>query len=616
MTLINPLGLIGLIGLIALIIIYILKPKYEDKTVASTYIWKLSLNYHRPKSPFDWLKGSILIILQILIIVILALLMAKPMFKSREDSGEKIVVLDGSASMQVLENNMTRFENAKSEIIKLANQTAPENRFTLIFLGEEIDYVVRRSNSLDYIRQHINALTPTNLSLNITSSDSLVESVMRENPEAKLYIFSNKDINTSSKVDLISYSNSNSWNVGIIGFYANLLPTGYYTFQVEIVNYGSNREVPIELRVDGEYRKSIIISLNDNDTQLISFDDIHVLNYKSAEITLDVNDDYSLDNKFIIFNKENQKIDVLMYSESEDINQSSLYFLSSALRSISNSINVKIAITKDELEDSGYDLYVYDTYSPDFLPNDGSVWFINPNELPSEIPFIVGPEISGQITLNGNASPSKAYQTIMKNINVNNIYVTKYKSITSYLNFESLASVNMDPIILVQEYNDQKIIVLPFDLSFSNLPITIEFPFLVNNMFNYSIVNTIKKNQFKTGETIEITPKIGANKISVLFEDQIQEYTEFPINYQFNNNGIYQIIQSFYDKPDEINSIYVHVPFEESFKVSPGGELILPHITATNENYTYNLTSLTPYILLALFGLILVEWMVQYREQY
>ena len=42
MTFLYPLGLLGLIGIPILIIIYIIKQKYTEQTVSSTYIWTLS----------------------------------------------------------------------------------------------------------------------------------------------------------------------------------------------------------------------------------------------------------------------------------------------------------------------------------------------------------------------------------------------------------------------------------------------------------------------------------------------------------------------------------------------------------------------------------------------
>ena len=67
-----PLGLLGLIAIAALILIYILKPKYQDKKVSSTYVWKLSLRYQKRKVPLQWLKSSLLLIVQIIIIIVLA----------------------------------------------------------------------------------------------------------------------------------------------------------------------------------------------------------------------------------------------------------------------------------------------------------------------------------------------------------------------------------------------------------------------------------------------------------------------------------------------------------------------------------------------------------------
>ena len=37
-----PLGLLGLIGIPIIVIIYIIKSKYTEQTVASTYLWELS----------------------------------------------------------------------------------------------------------------------------------------------------------------------------------------------------------------------------------------------------------------------------------------------------------------------------------------------------------------------------------------------------------------------------------------------------------------------------------------------------------------------------------------------------------------------------------------------
>ena len=52
MSFLYPLGLLGLIGIPILIIIYIIKTKYTEQTVASTYLWILSERFLKRKNPF------------------------------------------------------------------------------------------------------------------------------------------------------------------------------------------------------------------------------------------------------------------------------------------------------------------------------------------------------------------------------------------------------------------------------------------------------------------------------------------------------------------------------------------------------------------------------------
>ena len=51
MSFLNPAGLWGLLGIPVLILIYLIKPKFQEKLVTSTFIWKLSKKYQKKKLP-------------------------------------------------------------------------------------------------------------------------------------------------------------------------------------------------------------------------------------------------------------------------------------------------------------------------------------------------------------------------------------------------------------------------------------------------------------------------------------------------------------------------------------------------------------------------------------
>ena len=73
MSFLYPLGLIGLIGVPLLILIYILRSKYNEQTIPSTYLWTLSEKFFKRRNPLSGLTGIISLILQILMVIFASL---------------------------------------------------------------------------------------------------------------------------------------------------------------------------------------------------------------------------------------------------------------------------------------------------------------------------------------------------------------------------------------------------------------------------------------------------------------------------------------------------------------------------------------------------------------
>ena len=100
MSFVYPLGLLGLIGIPILIAIYIIKNKYTEQTVASTYLWTLSERFLKRKNPVSPVAGIISLILQILAVTVISLAIAHPSI-TFHGANEYCFVLDTSASMSM-----------------------------------------------------------------------------------------------------------------------------------------------------------------------------------------------------------------------------------------------------------------------------------------------------------------------------------------------------------------------------------------------------------------------------------------------------------------------------------------------------------------------------------
>ena len=111
-----PLGLLALLGIPVLILIYIIKSKYTEQTIASTYLWELSEKFLKRRRPVSKLTGILTLILQILAVVAASLLIAHPVFTLPASANDFYFILDGSASMNMQVSGSTRFEKAQEKM--------------------------------------------------------------------------------------------------------------------------------------------------------------------------------------------------------------------------------------------------------------------------------------------------------------------------------------------------------------------------------------------------------------------------------------------------------------------------------------------------------------------
>src|SRR5258708_3720690 len=100
MNFLQPWGLLGLGALIPIIALYFLKLKREERVVPSTLLWKKVIDDLQVNAPFQRLKYSLLLLLQMLLVSVLGFALARPYLSLPGYSGQKILLLVAtSASM-------------------------------------------------------------------------------------------------------------------------------------------------------------------------------------------------------------------------------------------------------------------------------------------------------------------------------------------------------------------------------------------------------------------------------------------------------------------------------------------------------------------------------------
>ena len=117
----------------ALIALYFLKLKRQDVVISSTLLWKRSLEDLHVNAPFQKMRKSWLLLLQLLILVTLIVASWRLRFAGEHVRGSNLIVLvDNSASTGALEGEGSRLDLAKREALELISDMGDADRAALL----------------------------------------------------------------------------------------------------------------------------------------------------------------------------------------------------------------------------------------------------------------------------------------------------------------------------------------------------------------------------------------------------------------------------------------------------------------------------------------------------
>src|SRR4028119_41861 len=138
MNLISPQNFLfaGLIGIVVLL--YVLRLKRREHVVSSTMLWQSALRDLQANSPWQKLRSSLLMWLQIAFLVLAVLALVRPALRVLTSGGQNIaIIVDASGSMAATDVSPSRFERARGEANRLINALSTGDSATVISAGSQ-----------------------------------------------------------------------------------------------------------------------------------------------------------------------------------------------------------------------------------------------------------------------------------------------------------------------------------------------------------------------------------------------------------------------------------------------------------------------------------------------
>lgn len=188
MTFLAPaLGLIaGALGALGVLVSYFLKLRRRPIRVASTLLWERAVQDLQVNAPFRWLRASLLLLLQLLIVACVALALARPVIPGDgPDADRVILILDTSASMSARDgaDGKSRFEGARDRAIERIGRLPRGAQVMVIASALEAETAMGFTRDHGAARAVVRGLEPTDQPGDLKGAMRVVGAYARQTSE-------------------------------------------------------------------------------------------------------------------------------------------------------------------------------------------------------------------------------------------------------------------------------------------------------------------------------------------------------------------------------------------------------------------------------------------------
>ena len=611
MNFLYPYGLLGLIGIPILIIIYIIKSKYTEQIVASTYLWTLSNRFLKKRKRFSMLAGLIALLLQILAICTISLSIAHPVITLPGAARDYCFILDASGSMSAGDGE-SRFDKAKDKILEVIDGATDGSRYSLVLASDTVSLLFSRTDDKEAAAELLATAKVGYAEADIDGALEIAQQYFSENPGVLTYLATDKSYSVAENISIFDLSaeevNYSLQNVE----YAINESEGKTTVIGEVVSYSGAAELTVKLFVDGVSEPVASVQLNASGEPMAFSLTANTAAFGKLRVELEAEDSQPLDNSVILYSVKNENsFDTLIVSDAP-------FFIKTALSAVGYA---DMTVIPTEIYDgqSGYGLYIFDGFVPETLPRDGTVWFINPIGSTECAGFTVQGEVD--LDASGRVELSDSSQSLIKKLTEGmtgkNLAVRKYQKIGLNRNFSTLLSYKGNPMVFTgnTEFGNREI-VFAFDLHNSNFPLEPDFITLTDNLIEYSFPTVIERTKYTVGEEASVNIVAGCEGIRI--DSPLGNVSYLSIgaevaSFALSEVGTYKVTMTVSGSQREMN-IFSELPYSEREPNGRGDAVALVGVAQnTGHDGIYDELILLFVCLAVVFS---ADWMVYCYDKY
>ena len=607
MSLLLPAALAFGIIIPVIFLFYFMRPKRQEREVSSTLLWQQASQDLQASRPWQRLRITALLLLQILAAIVIVLILARPAtFISSPIGGNTIIILQASASMQATDVSPSRFDAATSEITSLIDRLGPGDQVSLINMARTPQVLIAFSSDKGQLNSALQQAKVTNQDADLELALSLATSLAAGHTNTQILVVGDghvlppdQTLESSIPVRYLQIG-SDAPNTALLALASQTIQGKLFAL-AQITNFShQQRSIPVELYADGNLVSVQTATLGAEASGALQWGPLPPAT-RFLHAHIDSQDAMTVDHDAWAIAGGSMHGRVLLVTKGNS-------FLEASLRL---QLNIDLfETTPDKYVSTGnFDLTVFDGYIPSNLPA-GALFFVNP---PSDS-NVFGK--SGAEIIISRISAGADTQKLLDQVDLTSIHVVrKSHQLVPAPWMRPVIVTPETPLLIAGEQNDRRIGVLSFDLHDSDLPLQPSFPILIYNLVSWFLPLPVAGNaQVAPATPVTIQAWPGATHITITGPGQqsVTVAPPFPVT-TFNNTdstGIYAVTQ--YTQNQVLQGSFVvnlfdplqsnlapasHLPIAQSTNFNTGGQAI-PHA----------LLEIWPWIAAFLLLVLCAEW--------
>jgi len=491
-TFANPAGLWLTALVVPIVLLHILRPRRQPQEVSSTFLWRSVAQPVSAASPWQRLRPSVLLILQLLAVLLLAAIVANPVRATAAPLAEHTVfIIDASGSMAAKDGQPDRLADAKAAARRLRRQLPAGGVASIVVASDRPRVVLTTSADGGAFADALRPIQTTAGTADWSTAFLLAESLETPAADIGFEIVSDGDLTDAEQRLLPPGSHytaigDRSTNRAITRLSVEPRGSGLHA-RVTLANTGgAGATTTLRLDVDGRTVSEQSLRLEEREVTDV---DIDLPAGDQVEAFLEGDDLLDADDHAFAVTARRRALKVLVAGPSDT-------FLDTLLASLPG-------VTVDHVDDGepavGYDVAVYNRVDPPADP--GAPFFaIAP---PGGVP-------AGGVTVTGAVDNPAVALVLATDPLVEDLDLSEVVIVTAQRVEAPTATVVVGaedaPLLLRGTLAGRPFTYLSFELGQSTLPVQIAFPILGDRLLTDLAGAALPPGDLVVGQPLPVEP--------------------------------------------------------------------------------------------------------------